>query len=381
MSLGGNHEAAQAIRDLLIDKYGYEAKDIKMLADGSNWYLPPTRENIINEMRGLVSDAQDGDRFVFFFSGHGDQMEARNDPHELDNMDEFIIPLDHRDRTHIILDDEIKKILVLPIQFKNVNLVGIFDCCHSGTIMDLHENIYNKDNWHIDSPTEVESPVSTSPVHPMPFDFRGRKPVIYSIQTPSRRDPLALGQNYAITGDIDDHWDKDKADKEIRGVVRSNSHQNLYIRPFANNRKSSLPLNISVDRKSRRNEIYSTRGSGNMYEAIQVPSRNATNSRNIGEVQRPYAANVTSWSACADNEQNWENARGEAMGTPMIAYLYDNPDPTYDDLLSELALIMRRNGKERQKAWKEAGLKEIVVFQRPQLGSLRELDLNTRVVI
>lgn len=42
----------------------------------------------INEMRRLVSDAQDGDRFVFFFSGHGDQIEAKNDPNETDNKDE-----------------------------------------------------------------------------------------------------------------------------------------------------------------------------------------------------------------------------------------------------------------------------------------------------
>lgn len=41
-------------------------------------------------MKRLVANAQDGDRFVFFFSGHGDQMEARQDLNETDGKDECV---------------------------------------------------------------------------------------------------------------------------------------------------------------------------------------------------------------------------------------------------------------------------------------------------
>jgi hypothetical protein len=75
-------------------------------------------------MNWLVADAQDDDRFVFFFSGHGDQTVAVNDRNEADGKDECessvrstlnlrktiprskdIIPIDHEDRSRVILDD------------------------------------------------------------------------------------------------------------------------------------------------------------------------------------------------------------------------------------------------------------------------------------
>lgn len=32
---------------LASDNYGYNSLDITLLTDGSNWYAPPTRENIV----------------------------------------------------------------------------------------------------------------------------------------------------------------------------------------------------------------------------------------------------------------------------------------------------------------------------------------------
>lgn len=69
----------------------------------------------------------------------------------------------------------------------------------------------------------------------------------------------------------------------------------------------------------------------------------------------------------------------------LISILVEHPHPTYDELLTELAWveicaafvceftnpfrrIMKQNGKERQKAWKEMGWREKVIFQRPQVG-------------
>ncbi|KAJ3202426.1 Ca(2+)-dependent cysteine protease [Dinochytrium kinnereticum] len=50
-------------------------------------------------------------------------------------MDESIIPLDYEE-TGEILDDDIFRIAVTPLP-KGTRLTAIFDCCHSGSVMDL----------------------------------------------------------------------------------------------------------------------------------------------------------------------------------------------------------------------------------------------------
>lgn len=399
MSLGGNHEAAQGMKDLLMDKYGYEPEDITSLMEGSNWYAPPTEHNIVSAMEWLVADAQDGDHFVFFFSGHGDQRDAVDDPDETDDKDEYIIPIDHVDRTKVIVDNDIKRLLVHPIQHKKVNLVGIFDCCHSGTIMDLHEHIYNRDDQQeqIDSPIDVESPISPggyATLQQRVHEPRGRK--LYPMPDSVSGGPLALDQSYVVS--LADHSRKDEEEKDTktpssdkendkRGVPRSATHPGVQhtITPFTNKfrpyRKSSLPLVPNLGTPVP----FQQRGSAHSPAPTsgQAALQNLTNGKDLARGQPPvhYEACVTSWSACADDEQNWENAKGEAMGTPMIQYLYDNPQPTYNELLSALAGIMRNNGKERQRAWRRAGLREKVIIQRPQLGSLGGLNLDDIVSI
>jgi len=394
MSLGGNHEAAQAMRDLLMDKYDYDKENITLLIDGSNWYVPPWQ---INEMKRLVSDAQDGDRFAFFFSGHGDQMKAVNDKNETDGMDEFIIPIDHRidnaDNMNIILDNEIKDLLVIPIQYKSVNLVGIFDCCHSGTIMDLYEYTYSGDATYTDSPTDMEPP--RSPVRATMLDVQDLSRSArrrFGVQV--RRDPLALERGYAV------QWTEPRTDDGVQGTSqpaaretdegnkrtgqRSATHPNhlrfLHMNPLTPDRSPSLPAVTPALRLDPYPLRFRVRGLGT-HSLVGGDKPSAAESNVAIAVRASYKACVTSWSACADDELNWENARGEAMGTPMVQYLDKDPKPTYDRLLSHLAQVMRENGKERQEAWKRAGQKEKVTFQRPQLGSLQELDLQMPITI
>jgi hypothetical protein len=91
----------------------------------------PTRDNILNEFRNLLINSQAGDLLLFFYSGHGSYTLDRNKD-ETDGYDEMIIPCDFKG----IIDDELKSIIQTNLK-ENVTLVGLFDCCFSGTVLDL----------------------------------------------------------------------------------------------------------------------------------------------------------------------------------------------------------------------------------------------------
>ena len=91
----------------------------------------PTRDNILNEFKNLLINSQAGDLLLFFYSGHGSYTLDRNND-EQDGYDELIIPCDFKG----IIDDELKSIIQTNLK-ENVTLVGLFDSCFSGTVLDL----------------------------------------------------------------------------------------------------------------------------------------------------------------------------------------------------------------------------------------------------
>lgn len=94
----------------------------------------PTRANILEAMRWLVSGARPGDSLFFHFSGHGSQVRDQSND-EQDGYDETILPVDYQRAGHIV-DDQIYEIMVRPLA-KGARLTSVMDCCHSGTGMDL----------------------------------------------------------------------------------------------------------------------------------------------------------------------------------------------------------------------------------------------------
>lgn len=67
-------------------------------------------------------------------SGHGGQQRATEGDEE-DGYDETIYPLDHK-TAGIIVDNDMNRILVQPLP-RGCRLTAIFDCCHSGSALDL----------------------------------------------------------------------------------------------------------------------------------------------------------------------------------------------------------------------------------------------------
>ncbi|KAH8603969.1 Caspase domain [Trypanosoma vivax] len=93
----------------------------------------PTRHNILRHLAWLVLGAKPGDVLFLFFSGHGTQTKALHDAAE--EFDQCLLPVDY-EKNGCILDNDIHKVLLSRLP-AGVRLTAVFDCCHSGTMMDL----------------------------------------------------------------------------------------------------------------------------------------------------------------------------------------------------------------------------------------------------
>jgi hypothetical protein len=119
-------------KKVLIEKYGFEEKDIIVLMESLNIEKQPTRQNILKYIRWLVNKSNSGYGKVWFqYSGHGVSINDRNGD-EKDGKDECIYTCDDK----LIVDDEFHKELVSRMH-KESKLFCFMDCCHSGSIMDL----------------------------------------------------------------------------------------------------------------------------------------------------------------------------------------------------------------------------------------------------
>lgn len=134
--LRGCHNDAENVATFLCERYNYRREDIVMLLDkpGANMMSIPTRDNMIRAMQWLVKDAQPNDSLFFHYSGHGGQTKA-TEGDEVDGEDETIYPLDFK-TAGMIVDNDLHRLLVRPLP-RGCRLTAIFDCCHSGSALDL----------------------------------------------------------------------------------------------------------------------------------------------------------------------------------------------------------------------------------------------------
>ena len=126
------------MRKYLIEKRGYLPKNIKVLRDDDSSFLLPNKNNILTKFRELIDTANTNksSEIFFHYSGHGTYGQDNNRD-EKDGKDEYICPVDF----NFIRDDDIRSILS---KLNNTTtLLGVMDCCHSATNMDL-PYLYNK---------------------------------------------------------------------------------------------------------------------------------------------------------------------------------------------------------------------------------------------
>lgn len=140
VSLSGCIDDVNNIRGVLIDAYDYDITNIVTLRDDElRAQYQPTRDNIINNLKQLVSQSSTLEEIWIHYSGHGSQIQDTNGD-EKSGLDSILVPCDYQQRGFII-DDELLNII------KNIKCRAIlaFDSCHSGTVCDLPWSFEYKD--------------------------------------------------------------------------------------------------------------------------------------------------------------------------------------------------------------------------------------------
>ncbi len=90
------------------------------------------REAVIAAWREMVAQARPGDTLVFSFAGHATQLPERTPGSEDDGMDEAMVLLSaDGQREQLLYDKEMRGLIE---QAGAMNVVVLFDACHSGTL-------------------------------------------------------------------------------------------------------------------------------------------------------------------------------------------------------------------------------------------------------
>ena len=130
-------------RNMLIDAYDYEKKNIVMLRDDSNDSLKmPTYENIMKELDKIVSNSYECSEIWIQYSGHGAQLNENSKA----TYSDILVPCDLQNQNYVF-DHDIHGF----IQKISKSCVAIFvmDCCHSGSLGKLQWSITLNKNKEI----------------------------------------------------------------------------------------------------------------------------------------------------------------------------------------------------------------------------------------
>jgi hypothetical protein len=123
--LPGAANDARAMADLLVNRFGFQPDNVKLILDHA-----ATRDRLAAELGGwLPSVVRPGDHVTFYFAGHGSQT-WNLDGTEEDGLDETICPADvMRGNTERDIRD--KELAVWLSQINTDNIVVIWDKCHA----------------------------------------------------------------------------------------------------------------------------------------------------------------------------------------------------------------------------------------------------------
>ena len=119
----------------LVEHFDVGADEIHLLTDAA-----ATRDAILSEFQTwLIDGTQSGDRVIFYFAGHGAQVEDESGDEGDDRFDEVLAPHDVAGElegtdaglTGFITDDEMEELLG---KLDGREVLMIVDACHSGTI-------------------------------------------------------------------------------------------------------------------------------------------------------------------------------------------------------------------------------------------------------
>jgi hypothetical protein len=129
------------LKNVLAKNCGYN--NITVISEDEK--IKPTKNNILKALKDIISESEKYNEIWIHYSGHGYYVKDENGD-EADGYDEVLVPLDHSVNGFIIDDD-----LNLIISKTKCNTYITFDCCHSGSALDLYYNLSIQKNKLIHS--------------------------------------------------------------------------------------------------------------------------------------------------------------------------------------------------------------------------------------
>ncbi|MGD8452810.1 MAG: caspase family protein [Phycisphaerae bacterium] len=139
------------MRDLLVDRFGFSEENILTLTNNQ-----ASRDNIIRGIREFLGQVGPDGLALFYYSGHGAQMDDVGRKDEKDDLDEVLYVWGLEDASSVLVDDEIGALLD---ELDCDRALAIFDSCHagSGTLGEDFKAVNLKAPWiqeHLVLPTE-----------------------------------------------------------------------------------------------------------------------------------------------------------------------------------------------------------------------------------
>lgn len=145
-SLKGCVNDAMSMKLLLMNRFGFESKNINLLANQM-----ATQENLVNALNEAITKSKAGDAVVFYYSGHGTFISnsfLNGDPIKKGYNQSLIMSnLFAKNYGCLVKDNTLKKLFNKFVE-KKVILTSIFDCCFSGGLaasMVIGDNPYSDD--------------------------------------------------------------------------------------------------------------------------------------------------------------------------------------------------------------------------------------------
>lgn len=144
--LGGCIEDAESIRKLLIQRYGFDRSKISMVLEAK-----ATKKTIIRTLRGkgMITQRDPVETLFVFYAGHGGVGAPSTD--ETDGKNETIYPYDFEEAGTIDDNELNSAIAMVPAR---TSVISVFDCCHSGTILDLPYRYKEGDHFVVENPVD-----------------------------------------------------------------------------------------------------------------------------------------------------------------------------------------------------------------------------------
>ncbi|KAF8716739.1 hypothetical protein HU200_025824 [Digitaria exilis] len=128
--LKGCHNDVDRMYRCLVDRFGFDEGDIRVLTDKDRSSPQPTGANIRSALARLVSDARPGDFLFFHYSGHGTRLPAETGQRDDTGYDECIVPSD----MNLITDQDFRELVQKVPDGCLFTIVS--DSCHSGGLLD-----------------------------------------------------------------------------------------------------------------------------------------------------------------------------------------------------------------------------------------------------